>query len=243
MAKFSLQRDPRVYARGVAVKPPERKRVLGLDLGTNCGVAFADIIPGITQEDVVSYLEQWDLSLGPYDSGALRFLKLRTFLSLVQPDLVMLENVKYDPPLAEFRTRAGGLGAIVARVTPTAEFFGTLKAVVQLWCQEYDVPCHGVEIMEIKKFAMAEANIVRKGTPNKEDMIAACNTVFSTTFDPKTYEKTGVDNIADAAFAMLMGVTAYSEGLDVGQLTLPAFEQPGHSSAKPRKKKKTEVPK
>ena len=42
-------------------------------------------------------------------------------------------------------------------------------------------------------------------------MIEACNTRFGTEFKTEDYTSTGVDNIADAAFAMMMGVALYSE--------------------------------
>lgn len=230
-AAFTLQKDPRVYARGVAKKTPERCRVLGPDLGTNCGAAFCDIIPGQPQEGIRSYLELWDLSTGPYDTAMMRLLRLRQFLAVVDPDVVLFEDVRATPP--QVPGRQPPIQAIVARVAQTQEFFGVLKGAVAYWCHENDVPCQGAGILEIKAFAMKQAEMVKKGTANKEDIIRACNKVFGTDFDPETYEKTGADNLCDAAFVMLLGVTAYSEGLSV-----PFVLQTKDPPEKPRREKK-----
>lgn len=215
MAEFTFQKDPRVYARGVLKKVPERARVLGLDLATNTGAAFCDVIPGVAQEGITTYMDLWDLSVGIYDTSALRIIRLRQFLSIVDPDLITFEDVKYTPPADARGGPPGQHAAIVSRAASGGEFFGVLKGAVAVWAEENDVPCQGVGIGEIKKFAMQQATIVKKGTANKEDIIAACNAVFGTSFDAETYEKTGVDNMADAAFVMLVGVSAYSEGLEV----------------------------
>lgn len=237
MAKFCLQKDPRVYARGVVTKLPEKARVLGLDLGTNCGASFADILPGVATQDVRSYLDQWDLSIGSYDSGALRHLKLRAFLEIVQPDLILFENVKYDAQIEPFvRMGRRGYGALLARVVPTAEFIGGLKTTVSVWAEERNIPCQPVEITEIKRYATG------KGNASKVDMINACNKRFGTEFATDDYEKTGVDNIADSAFLLMMGVETYLDGLDVQTLLEHVVEQQaaesGHPSGKKRKPRK-----
>lgn len=230
---FTLQKDPRVYARGCAKKPVDRCRILGLDLGTNCGSAFADIIPGQPQEHVRSYLELWDLSIGPWDTRMLQVLRLRQFLSVVDPDVILMENVKYVPP-KEFMAK--GVNAVLSRAATTLEFFGMLKTAVCYWADENDVPVQSIEIMQIKQFAMQQAALTRKGTANKEDIIACCNKVFKTEFDPATYEKTGADNIADAAFVMLMGVTAYSDALSVPFTLKESDPPPKPKRAKPHGK-------
>lgn len=240
MATFTLQKDPRIYARGVAKKLPDRARVLGLDLGTNCGSAFCDIIPGQPQENVRSYLELWDLSIGPWDTRMLQVLRLRQFLTIVDPDVILMENVKYVPP-KEFMDR--GINAVISRAATTLEFFGMLKTAVCFWADENDVPVQSIEIMQIKQFATQQAEYVRKGTPNKEDIIACCNKVFGTDFDPTTYEKTGCDNITDAAFVMLMGVQAYSDGLSIPFVIKEREPEPKPKRPKPHgksaKKKKS----
>ncbi len=205
MAKFSMQRDPRVYQRGVAKKPPETKRAVGLDLGTNCGVAFADFVPGAPLVDVTVYIDQWDLAIGQYDSNALRLVRLKQFLSILAPDLVAMEDVKYDAPVEQFKGKP--LGMLVARIVPTAEFLGSLKATVATWAEEREIPCQGLQIGNIKKFATG------KGNANKLDMIKACNTRFGTSLPTENYENTGVDNMADAAFILQMLIENYSAGV------------------------------
>jgi hypothetical protein len=212
LATFTLQKDPRIYARGVAKKAVDRCRILGLDLGTNCGAAFCDIIPGIPQEQVRSYLELWDLSIGPWDTRMLQVLRMRQFLTAVDPDVIVFEDVRYTPPQEMMQK---GVAAVLARAATSMEFFGMLKTTVAFWAAENDVPAQGIGIKEIKAFAMREAAIVKKGVANKEDMIGFCNKVFGTSYEIETYEKTGADNIADAGFVMLMGVRAYSDALSV----------------------------
>jgi hypothetical protein len=206
MAKFSMQKDPRVYARGVAIKPPEMTRALGVDLGTNCGIAFCDFIPGQPVVDSVVYLEQWDLSIGTYDSTALRHIRLQQFLSVLQPDLIGFEDVKVDVPIEQFKGKP--LGMVVARIVPTAEFLGTLKITLSTWAERHNVPLQGIAITEIKKFATG------KGNSGKEAMILACNEALGVQLAVEDYEKTGADNIADAAHILRMMIETYSEGLD-----------------------------
>lgn len=206
MAKFSMQKDPRVYAKGVAIKPPDTKRALGIDLGTNCGIAFCDFVPGKPLEDVIIYLDQWDLSIGTYDSTALRHIRMRQFLQVLQPDLIGFEDVKVDVPMEQFKGKP--LGMIVARVVPTAEFLGTLKITLATWAEVHQVPLEGLAITQIKKFATG------KGNAGKEDMIKACNEALGVDLVVEGYEKTGVDNIADAAHILRMMLENYSEGMD-----------------------------
>lgn len=221
-----MQRDPRVYARGVAKKAPNTKRALGVDLGTNCGIAFCDFLPGqpIVNERV--YLDQWDLSIGAYDSGALRHIRLKQFLDVLQPDLIAFEDVKVDVPLDQF---AGKPGALVARIVPTAEFLGGLKTTLSVWANERDIPIQGVAITQIKRFATT------KGNASKIDMIAACNATFGCKLDPDNYENTGVDNIADAAFILKMILELYSQGFDT---PLPDWVLNGPKKSKSKKKAK-----
>lgn len=207
MAKISMQKDPRVYAKGVAVKPPDTKRALGLDLGTNCGVAFCDFVPGQPiDENCWVYLDQWDLSIGTYDSTSLRHIRLRQFLQVLQPDLIGFEDVKVDVPLDAFKGKP--LGMLVARVVPTAEFLGTLKITLSVWAETHNVPLQGFAITEIKKFATG------KGNSGKEAMILACNEALGVELAVEDYEKTGADNIADAAHILRMMLETYSEGME-----------------------------
>lgn len=207
IGRVCLERDPRVYATTVQPTPADRKRCVGLDLGTSTGVVFADFVPGQPVTDVAMLMGQWDLSVGPYDSGILRLVRLKQFLSILDPDLVMYEEVKYDPPQELMKKRGLGMGGVVARVATAAEFLGSLKATLGVWCEEHNVPAHGLAITEIKKFATG------KGNASKVDMITAANARFGTDFPTEDYEKTGVDNICDAAFCCIYGLQAYSEGI------------------------------
>lgn len=199
-----MQSDPAVYARGVAVKPTDHVRVLGIDLGTNCGIAFMDYTAGRPIVDATVWLDQWDLSIGTYDSTVLRHVRLQQFLSVLQPDFIGFEDVKVDVPLEEFRNKPG---ALVARIVPTAEFLGTLKIILSLWAHTNGVPLQGFQITSIKKYATG------KGNASKVDMINTCNTKLHANLDPENYDKTGVDNVADAAFIMAMMVEGYSHGV------------------------------
>jgi hypothetical protein len=145
---------------------------------------------------------QWNLSAGQYDSGAIRFVRMRQFLTYLSPDLVCYEDVKFDPPMGQFNK-----GALLARVATASEFLGALKATVCTWCEENNVPCTGFKIAQIKKRA------TMKGNANKELMIQACNEMFGSDFDVDGYETSGVDNIADAAFCCLMAQEQYALGL------------------------------
>ncbi len=200
-------RDPRVYEQSLPWVQRDYKRIVGLDLGTNCGIAFCDIIPGqpVRKPTIVGGI--WDLSLGPYDSGPLRHIRLKQFLAVTKPSLVMYEEVKYDPPADLINNREMGPGAIVARVSTAAEFLGGLKTTVATWCEENNIPCHGLAIAQIKKFATG------KGNSGKQAMITACNGLYGTSLNPEDYERSGDDNIADAIFVCAMGLQEYSEGL------------------------------
>lgn len=167
-------------------------------------MAWADFIPGEPLLGVNLVLGHWDLSVSDYDSGPLRHVRLRQFLSVLQPDLIMFESVKYVPPK---EIMAKGINAVVARVATAAELLGGFKTTLTTWAEENGVPAQGLAITEIKKFATG------KGNANKVDMILAANEKFGTDFDPETYEQTGVDNIVDAAFVCTMGLENYSEGL------------------------------
>lgn len=202
-----MDKDPRVYEDKVKDCDLGQKRVLGLDLGTKCGVAFCDFTPGQPIQGAMITMGQWDLSLGPYDSGPLRHIRLKQFLAIVKPDLVMYEEVKYDPPQDVMKSRGHGMGGVVARVATAAEFLGGLKTTLAVWAEERQIPAHGIAIAAIKKYA------TDKGNASKEMMIAAANEKFMTNFAAEDYDKTGVDNIVDAAFVCDMGVTLYSEGL------------------------------
>lgn len=189
--------------RDEIVRDDKSKLILGIDLGTNCGYSFHFWRPGQPACVLPQHMGQWDLSAGSYDSGAIRFVRLRQFLSAVRPDLVCYEDVKFDPP-AISKMNAG---AIIARVSTASELLGAFKCTVCTWCEENDIPCTGFKITQVKKRATG------KGNANKEAMIAACNEQFGSVLDPEGYESSGVDNIADAAWICFMAQEQYALGL------------------------------
>lgn len=184
-------------------KTEKTKVFLGLDLGTNCGYCIGLKRPKKKIEILPQYMGQLDLSAGPYDSGAIRFLRLRHFLEEVKPDLIAYEDVKFTPSEAITKFSAA---RVIARAATSSELIGAFRATLVTWAEENNVPCTGFPIGSIKRKATA------KGNAPKEAMIAACNELFSTDFDPESYSSTGVDNIADAAFITLLADDQYGLG-------------------------------
>jgi hypothetical protein len=213
--KVALAKDPRVYELTLPRVIRPHVRFVGLDLATHAGVAFCDIVPGqpVTAATITS--GQWYLGCsGDYDSGPLRLVRLRQYLAVLQPDLVMLEDARFGSVLPTKGTQS--MTMILSRAVSGAEFLGSLKATVSTWCEEQGVPCHGISSSQLKSFA------THRGNASKEDMIAAANAAFGFQLDPATYKQTGVDNIADAAMLCAYAVTLYSEG---------AVAQPGNTTA------------
>ena len=208
MPRTSFHTDPTALAEEVerCRRSSPNKLLLGLDLGSNCGYGWAYHRPGtpLTAADILPHqLGQLDLSAGSYDSGAIRFVRLRHFLAAFRPDAVFYEHVRFTPP----KLTKVNQHAILARTATASEFLGALKATVCTWCEEYGVPCTGFSIQTIKKRATG------KGNASKEDVIRACNETFGTTFELEGYENSGVDNIADASFCCLLGLEQYGHGL------------------------------
>lgn len=200
--KFNVEKYPEDLGEKVsALRVDNTKTVLGLDLGTNCGYSYCFINTKIESKTRI-HAGQLDLSAGPYDSGAIRFIRLRQFLSAIKPDLICYEDVKYTPSGQGFMS----VGAIIARAAPACEWFGALKATVSTWAEENNVPCSGVPIGTIKKRATG------KGNANKVDIIKACNSEFGFDFDHEGYESSGADNIADSVYVCALAIETYGLG-------------------------------
>jgi hypothetical protein len=193
-----MHKDPDAFAAKLPKLEGSAIRCLGLDLGSNCGVAIYDFIPGkkLLQEKL--QLFQWDLSCSGLDSGASRFVRLRGFLNIVNPDAIAYEDVKYTPPREFFVNKKFGIPAVLARVATASEVLGGMKVTVATWAQERSLPSMGFGIATIKKFATGN------GRASKEEMIAAANKTLSTAFDAAKYKNDGVDNVVDAAFVLMM---------------------------------------
>ena len=200
--KHDMERCPEVLNEKVSsVRPEGTMTVLGLDLGTSCGYSYCFLTKGSSERRM--YAGQLDLSAGPYDSGAIRFIRLRHFLAAIKPDLVAFEDVRYTPPNTGFQS----VGALLARAAPACEWFGALKATAATWCEAQGIPITGIPIGTIKKRATG------KGNANKSDIIAACNKEFGFNFEVEGYESTGVDNIADAVYVCSVLIEQYGSGL------------------------------
>lgn len=193
-----MYKDPAAFAPKLPALESGAIRCLGLDLGSNCGVAIYDFFPGkkILQDKL--HLFQWDLSCSGLDSGAARFVRLRAFLNTVAPDAIAYEDVKYTPPREFFVNKKFGIPAILSRVATASEVLGGMKVTVATWAEEANIPSVGFGVTTIKKFATGN------GRANKEDMIKSANKALNTAFDQTKYKTDGIDNVVDAAFVLMM---------------------------------------
>jgi Holliday junction resolvasome RuvABC endonuclease subunit len=210
MPKHKILRDPdNLHGQIDLKKPsPEVKLALGLDLGTISGIAgawFDPDRPWIPGERPV-YLGQLDLSLGDYDSGVTRFIRLNRFLKAFDPDIVFFEDVIFVGTNETYHG-AVSMTAIIARAARPIELFGSFKATVGTYCEERNVPCKGFTIQAIKKRATG------KGNANKAMVIEAANEEFGAGLQVEDYDKLGTDNIADALFCLALGLEQYGRGV------------------------------
>ena len=115
-------------------------KILAIDPGTHCGYATSPFESGV-----------WDLSVGRYSGGGMRFVKLRKYLSEIttQVDMLVYEEVR------------GHKG------TDAAQVYGGIVAIITEHCEHQNIPYQGVPVGTIKKFATG------KGNSNKEVMLAA----------------------------------------------------------------------
>lgn len=180
------------------------KTVLGLDLGTSCGYCFGRVSADGELVKIDPWtLGIWDLSAGPYDSGALRFVRLRQFLALSKPDFVAYEDVKFTPA----RSAGVDYSKILARAATSLELLGAYRATVVTWCEENNIPCTGFGIGEIKKRATGS------GKAYKPQIIEACNKELGLSLDTDNFMATGYDDMADAFFVCMLACEHYAEGL------------------------------
>ena len=207
MAKYRMYKDPAQFGAKIGKPASNVIRYIGLDLGSNCGVAIYDYEDGkkLLQEKL--QLFQWDLSTQGLESGAARFVRLRAFLNVTLPDVIGYEDVKYSPPREFFVNKKFGVAAVLSRVATASEVLGGMKVTVATWAQEAELLCQGFAISTIKKFATGS------GKSNKDDMIAAANKSLGAAFDASKYKSTGVDNVVDAAFELLLLVQTTSAGI------------------------------
>lgn len=204
--KTELIRNPQLVQL-VDRPTPELQLALGLDLGTTTGVAYTWFDPTEAYNPITRpiYLGQWDLSPGEHGTNPIRFVRLRHFLAAMAPSIVFFEAVKNTPSMGTIGRM--NVNAIVARAATSLMLFGAYMSTVTSWCEEKEIPCTGISISDIKKRA------TNKGNASKDDVILACNALFNTDFDPETHDQTGVDNIADAAFCLLVGLEVHANGV------------------------------
>lgn len=207
MPKYRMYKDPETFASKVGPCPAEATRFLGLDLGSNCGVAVYDYIPGkkLLQEKL--QLFQWDLSPQGLESGAARFVRLRAFLNITKPEVIGYEDVKYSPPKEFFVNKKFGIPAVLSRVATASEVLGGMKVTVATWAEEHNLVSNGYAISTIKKYATGS------GKANKEEMIIAANKALGAAFDVSKYKSTGIDNVVDAAFVLLLLIQKVHAGM------------------------------
>lgn len=212
--KINAKVTPATFQARLLPREFVHRRVLGLDLGTNCGVAVADV--PLDPGDIRMLAGIWDLSIGPYDAGPIRHLRLMHFLALTAPDLIVYENVRYTPPHDQLPKLSPS--AILARATPAIEFLGGLKVTVTSWAEKCGIPTQGLEISDIKRWATG------KGNASKQDMIQAANDKYGLqlSLDEKIWKNQGDDNIADASHCCSLGINYYEEGLWATERTATA---------------------
>ena len=165
------------------------KLLLGLDLATNTGYAYAWVVGDVILSVQPHQMGQLDLSASSFDSGAVRFMRLWRFLDYAKPAAIVMENKEFA---ITNRDTPGRAQVSAASFALSAAF----RATVANWAEQNSIPLFAVQPATLKKHATG------KGNANKEEMIKACNTLFKTAFEPVGYERTGVDNIADAAFLL-----------------------------------------
>lgn len=207
MPKYRMYKDPAQFAAKVGKPAAGVVRYLGLDLGSNCGVAVYDYEDGkkILRDNL--QLFQWDLSTQGLESGAMRFVRLRAFLNVTRPDVIGYEDVKYSPPKEFFVNKKFGIPAVLSRVATASEVLGGMKVTVATWAQEAELLATGFAISTIKKYATGN------GKASKDDMIAAANKTMGAAFDATKYKSTGIDNVVDASFIVMLLLQTAQAGI------------------------------
>jgi hypothetical protein len=205
-------RDPALFARDVGElaegvspdRPGSPRLALGLDLGTTTGYSFTRYQPDrpFDLRSAFVVMGQWDLAAGPYDSGAIRFARLYQFLDILQPDLIAYEEPRFTPSEPVHKVN---VAAVLGRAMTSVEFLGGLKTTTCLWAERNGVACQAYPIGRIKKRATG------RGNAGKPEMIAAANSLFGVGLEVAGYETSGVDNIADSAIVLLLGLEDYAK--------------------------------
>jgi len=200
-------RDDRLLRAERRDGPPGAKLVLGLDLGTQLGFAYAWLTPGepLDWSKVPVFVGRYDLSASEWETRAVQLVRLHRFLHAIDPDLICFEEVRNTP--GRDKVTKFNIGAVMAAAATAAQFFGAMMGAVGLWAEARGVPCAAVPIAAVKKRATG------RGNASKEDVAAACNEAFGTSFDVTRLDATGEHNAADAAWVLVCGAERHVDGL------------------------------
>lgn len=206
LPRFNIERDPRIFARYRRPAQTAQCLALGLDLATHTGYALTWFTPGepivIGSQPLVCGI--WDLSIGNFDSGGIRLVRLRHFLQRTAPDVIFFENVKYS---GERPKSVAFFSVAIARAAKSMEIMGAFKGTVLSYATEKDIPAVGLPIQAIKRRGTG------KSMAGKEDMVLAANKEFDIGLDGKDWESLGHDNVADALFCLALGLDEYCDGV------------------------------
>lgn len=203
-------RDHRLVGAARKDGPPGSRLVLGLDLGTSCGFAWAWLRPGepLDWSKIPVFMGRYDMRLSDFESKPTMLLRLQRLLSEISPDLICFEEIR-NTPGRETVTRFN-MSSILARVSTASQLAGALMGAVALWAEERGIPCVAVPIGRIKKRATG------LGNASKVEVARACNEAFGTSLDLERLEACGDDDVADAAWTLVTGAEEYVDGLDAG---------------------------
>lgn len=148
-------------------------RTMGLDLGTKCGWAIAS--------DGLMFSGTWDLSVGRFSGGGMRYLRFEKLLDEVLHSEAgeKIRAVYFE----EVRRHAG---------TDAAHVYGGLMAILTAWCEKHHIAYQGVPVGTIKKCATG------KGRADKQVMIEAAKRAWP---DQDIQD----DNQADALWCLRAG--------------------------------------
>lgn len=166
------------------------KRMLAIDPGTNCGYAWIDIASPVPPalKPISTQAGVWDLASQRYEGGGMRFVRARKYLTAIEPDFVLYEEVRSHK----------GVSA--------AHIYGGIVATIQSYCEERHIPYASIPVGTIKKRATG------KGNCGKEPMIETANREFVAAGAEPIVD----DNIADALWILQIGIEEYGSVINDG---------------------------
>ncbi len=160
-------------------------RVIGLDLGTQCGYAFTE-----TNKVVGAQTGAWDLRPKRFEGGGFRYLRFgENLYELIGRNVGKSGSRKADDVAVFFEEVGYHRGADAAHVY--GAFYGKLQEI----CDKLGVPYRGIPIATIKKRA------TNSGRANKTDMINAAQ---------REWDVAMTDDQADAAWVLQCGLDIIS---------------------------------